>query len=103
MVEPTHIAVAQRIDIETNIAVADVCAADRPALALLGGLQAEHRLVEARLHRPVRAAHGDMVDLRKHAVSLLAMSLMPTNAAAGNIASRLPAPAFPARFTLIST
>src|SRR5262249_48317045 len=70
MVEPTHIAVPQRIDVAADIAVADVCTADRPALALLGGLQPEHRFVEARQHRPAWAVHGDVVDPREHAVSL---------------------------------
>src|SRR5882672_6118271 len=93
MVEPAHIAIPQRIDIETDIAVTDVGAADRPALSLLGGLQAKHRFVEARLHRPVRAAHGDMVDLRKHAVLPDCESLMRPNAAAGNIAWHLGASA----------
>src|SRR5262249_5526576 len=73
MIEPADIAVAHRIDVEADIAVADIGAADRPALSFLGSLQAEHRLVEPPHHRPVGAVDGDVVDLGKHGVFSLAV------------------------------
>ena len=69
MIESADIAVAHRIDVESDVAVADIGTADRARLALGGSLKAEHRLVESRHHRPVRTANCDVIDLGEHVLS----------------------------------
>ena len=65
MIEPGGTAGAARIDVEADIAVAHGHGA--AGAGLVGGLHAEHGLVELRELRVVFADDGDVIDLGKHA------------------------------------
>src|SRR5262245_1215882 len=69
MIEPTDIAIAQRVDVEADITVADGDGVERPT-GLARSLEPEIGLVEIGQHRIDRADHRHVVDFCEHAQGL---------------------------------